>query len=279
MATYLRPTSLDDALDAMTRRPLVPIAGGTDHYPSRAVRQPDEDVIDLSALPGLRAIGREDGTWRIPALATWTDIADTPLPPLFDGLKSAARQVGGRQIQNAGTLVGNVCNASPAADGIPPLLTMDAAVELRSAAGVRTVPLASFVLGNRRTARAPEELVTALLVPHRAAVSAFSKLGARAYLVISITMVATVLELDGAGIVRHAAVAVGACGPTALRLPALEADLVGHAPGTVPVWPEHLAALTPIDDVRAPAAYRRDATLEVLRRVLAGFAPVLERAA
>ena len=189
---------------------------------------------------------------------------------MFGGLKQAAAQVGGRQIQNVGTLAGNLCNASPAADGVPPLLALDAQVELRSVRGTRVLPLAAFVLGPRRTARAGDELMTAVLVPHRDAGSVFLKLGARRYLVISISMVAITLGLDEAGRVTHAAVAVGACGPVATRLPGLERALLGRSPAAVIPTAEHLAGLAPIDDARAPASYRLDATLELLRRGLAG---------
>jgi CO/xanthine dehydrogenase FAD-binding subunit len=269
LASFLRPTRFSDALTALAAGPRTLLAGGTDHYPARAAFEPDEDIVDLSALPDLRAIERHGAHWRIPALATWTDLIETPLPPLFDGLKAAARQVGGWQIQNAGTLVGNVCNASPAADGIPALLALDATVELHSLAGVRTVPLAGFVLGPRRTARRPDELAAALLVPHREADSRFLKLGGRRYLVISISMAAITLSRDEHGRTTDAAVAVGACGPVATRLPALEAALSGRVPHPDLVRPEHLVPLQPIDDVRATAGYRLDATLELLRRGLA----------
>lgn len=273
MASYLRPTRLDDAIAAIAERPRTLLAGGTDHYPARATFEPEEDVLDLTAIAGLRSIGREGNIWRIPALATWTDLAEAELPPVFDGLKQAALQVGGRQIQNAGTLVGNVCNASPAADGVPALLALDAAVELRSAGGTRTLALPDFVLGPRLTARRPDEIATALLVPHAEAASCFLKLGARRYLVISIGMVAITLSQDAAGRVIQAAVAVGACGPVAVRLPSLEAALAGTAPSADLVHAEHLAPLSPIDDMRAPASYRREAVLELVRRGLAGFAP------
>lgn len=268
MASYFRPDKIEAALAALAAGPRVLLAGGTDHYPARAVREPDEDVVDISGIGGLREIGLAEGVWRIPALATWTDVIEATLPPLFAGLKTAARQVGGWQVQNAGTVLGNVCNASPAADGIPALLALDAAVELRSLAGTRCVPLAAFVLGARRTTRRPDEMATALLIPDRAAESQFLKLGGRAYLVISISMVALTLARDGAGRIVHAAVAVGSCGPVARRLPGLEAALVGHVGSGDLVRVEHLAPLSPIDDVRATAAYRLAATLELLRRGL-----------
>ncbi len=274
MPLYLRPTELRHALAALAAQPCTLLAGGTDHYPARATQDRAEDILDITALPGLRTIGCAAGPWRIPALATWTDVIEARLPPLFDGLKHAARQVGGMQVQNAGTIAGNVCNASPAADGIPALLALDARVELQSLAGARTLALADFVLGPRRTARRADEMVTALLIPDRAAHSRFAKLGARAHLVISISMVATTLATDAAGRITHAAIAVGACGPVARRLPRLEADLLGQHPSANLVRREHLAPLAPIDDARASAAYRLDATLELLRRALAKPLPV-----
>ncbi len=277
MASYLRPTSLIQALAALQARPRTVLAGGTDHFPARATWEPDEDILDLSALAALRGITRTGGAWRLGALTTWTDVIGGDLPPLFDGLRCAARQVGGWQIQNAGTLAGNICTASPAADGIPALLALDAQVELAGAGGTRTLPLDAFVLGPRQTARRADELVTALLVPDRPARSVFLKLGGRRYLVISITMAAVTLQQDAAGRVTHARAAVGSCGPRAARLPGLEAALLGQAPHAGLAQAEHLAPLSPITDVRGPAEYRMAATLELLRRALDGFA--LQRAA
>ena len=272
MASYLRPATLPDALAALRAQPRTVLAGGPDHFPARATWDRDEAILDLSAIPTLRSIERTGATWRIPALTTWTDLIDASLPPLFDGLRAAAGQVGGQQIQNAGTLAGNVCTASPAADGIPALLALDAIVLLDSARGSRTLPLSDFVLGPRQTARRADELVTALLVPDRPAGSVFLKLGGRRYLVISITMVAVTLQQDRHGRIEHARVAVGSCGPKAVRLPALETALLGAVPHPGLVHPEYLTPLSPIGDVRGSAAYRTDATLELLRRALDGFA-------
>ena len=278
MASYLRPAALEDALAALAEGRRVVVAGGTDYYPARVGQPLDDDVLDITGIAGLRAIVDEGPRWRIPALATWTDLIEADLPPLFDGLKLAAREIGGVQIQNAGTLVGNVCNASPAADGVPPLLTLDTRVELRSAAGgTRALPLDAFVAGNRRTRRAPEELATALLIPKPShpAVSGFVKLGARAYLVISIVMAAGVVEAAPDGTVAAARLAVGSCSAVAQRLPALEAALAGRplSPGLADVVaPVHLAPLAPIDDVRGTAAYRLDAAETLLRRLLADLA-------
>jgi CO/xanthine dehydrogenase FAD-binding subunit len=276
MGEYLRPDGLSEALAAL-RRPHVVLAGGTDFYPARVGRAIDEDVLDITAIASLRGISADARGWRLGATTTWSELLDTELPPLFDGLKQAAREVGGRQIQNAGTLAGNLCNASPAADGVPPLLALDAEIELAGPSGARRMPLASFITGNRRTALKPGELMVAIHVrkPAHQARSAFLKLGARRYLVISIVMAAAALEIDG-GRIAAARVAVGACSAVAQRLPRLEAALLG-APvdqrlGNF-VEETQLAPLTPIDDVRGSAAYRRDAVVTLLRRLLGGIAP------
>jgi CO/xanthine dehydrogenase FAD-binding subunit len=276
MGDYVRPRSLEEALSALAR-PHTVLSGGTDFYPARVGRTIDEDVLDIGAIAVLRGISATAEGWRLGATTTWSELSETDLPPLFDGLKQAAREVGGRQIQNAGTLAGNLCNASPAADGVPCLLTLGADVELASRAATRRLPLDRFIIGVRRTALAPGELVVAIHVPKPAheARSAFLKLGARRYLVISIAMVAATLEIADSR-VANARVAVGACSAVAQRLPALEAALVG-APldGSLAdrVDLAHLAPLTPIDDLRGSADYRSDSVLVLLRRLLAGFAP------
>jgi CO/xanthine dehydrogenase FAD-binding subunit len=272
MGAYLRPDRLTDALTALSRGPLAVIAGGTDFYPARVERIEDEDVLDISGLGELRRIKAMPRYLRIGAGVTWSDLLRAELPHCFDGLKLAAREIGGIQIQNAGTIAGNVCNASPAADSLPSLLALDAEVELVSLDGQRRLPVAEFVTGNRRTLRRPDELVTALLIPNLGGDtrSDFMKLGGRNYLVISIVMVAAVLELDGKRI-KRARIAVGACSEIARRLPALETALAGQpldgALGQT-VKPEHIAGLSPIDDLRASAAYRRKAALVLLRRSL-----------
>lgn len=273
MASWTRPPSLSLALAALAERPRVLLAGGTDFYPARVGKPLDDDVLDVTAIAELASISRVGDVWRVPCRVTWSDLLAADLPAQFDALKAAAREVGGVQIQNAGTLVGNLCNASPAADGIPPLLALDASVELASTRGTRVLPLAEFVLGNRKTARAPDELVTAILVPDREARSAFLKLGARKYLVISIAMVAANIETDGDK-VGAARIAVGACSAAARRLPALEAALKGAKLSDMAkiADPEHLAPLSPIDDVRGTAEYRREAALICAKRVLESLA-------
>lgn len=269
---YLRPLGLEEALAALAAGGLTVLAGGTDFYPARIGRPLREDVLDISGLDALRGIGREGAEWRVGALATWSDLLRQPLPALFDGLKLAAREVGGMQIQNAGTLGGNICNASPAADGVPCLLALGAEVELASARGCRRMPLAAFLAGSRRTVRDPGELLTAVYFRERSARarSAFLKLGARRYLVISIVMVAVMLDVDTDGMIVEAAVAVGACSPVACRLADLEARLLGQpaAQAVALVRPSDLAVLSPIDDIRGTAAFRTDAAGRLIQRAL-----------
>jgi len=271
MGDYVRPAGLDEALEFLARRPFTVLAGGTDLYAAHAGRPILGDLLDITAIPSLRGVAAADGHWRIGATTTWSDLLAADLPPLFDGLKAAAREIGGRQVQNAGTIAGNVCNASPAADGVPVLLTLDAEVELAGPGRLRRLPLASFISGSRETRLASGELVTAIIIPRpsHAVRSAFVKLGARRSLVISIASVAAVLEI-GDGKVVAARLAVGACSATPVRLPELEGRLRGAplAGLGARVAHTHLAALSPIDDVRADGGYRRAAVLVLLSRVL-----------
>ena len=179
MGQWLRPTSVNDALAALAARNWTVLAGGTDHYPSRLGSVRDEDILDITALSGLRRIEARPDGWFIPCCATWTDLIEAELPTAFDGLRAAARQVGGVQIQNRGTLVGNLCNASPAADGVPNLLALEARVVLGSVSGERELPIDDFVRGNRRTARRDNELILGVFVPALPATArgSFLKLG------------------------------------------------------------------------------------------------------
>ena len=272
---YDRPESLAEALALLAAGPRTLLAGGTDLYPATEAATLPGAVLDLGGLAALDGIARDAEGVRIGAGTRWATIRDADLPPAFDALRQAAAEVGGPQVQNAGTLGGNLCNASPAADGVPPLLVLDAGVELASAAGRRRLPLAAFLAGPRRTARRPDEILTAVLVPAAAlrGRAGFGKLGARRHLVISIVMVAARLVVAD-GRVAEAALAVGACGPVATRLPAVEAALAGAPAATAAarIDPATVAAaLAPIDDHRAPAAYRAEAAAELLRRTVAAL--------
>lgn len=278
---YFRPETLEEALRIRAGRPVLVLAGGTDVVPARTARagwgdMRHPDVLDISGIQDLRGIGETATHLRFGALATWTMMRRAALPAAFAGYQAAARHVGGAQIQNRGTLAGNICTASPAGDGIPCLLTLEAEVELASAGGQRTVPLAEFITGYRSTALRPDEIVTAILVPKpdARARGGFLKLGARRYLVISIVMVAGLISADDEGVILDARIAVGACGPVARRLPLLETALVGRelAEAAQIAGPEHLAPLSPIDDVRGSGQFRQAAALDLVHDLLAGLA-------
>lgn len=268
---FERPNHLPDALALLQSQRWDILSGGTDYYPSLRDEPPKLPILDISAIAALREIGFYDGYWKIGALATWTDVIRADLPAAFDALKLAAREVGSVQIQNRATLAGNLCNASPAADGVPPLLILDAEVEIASADQTRRVPLSQFILGNRRTALGSDEMVTGVLLPDNAAngTSSFLKLGARKYLVISIAMVAARLSVE-AGRVTHAAVSVGSCSEVAKRLSALEGALIGRTADDLAaaVTVAMLGDLSPISDVRATDAYRQTAARELVCRTL-----------
>jgi CO/xanthine dehydrogenase FAD-binding subunit len=271
---YLVPSDLAAAVEMRGSGGIV-LAGGTDVYAQHVGRALTPPVIDISGLAELRGVERTDDGYRFGALTRWADVARADLPGCFDGLRAAARQVGSIQVQNAATLGGNLCNASPAADGIPPLLTLDASAELTSTAGRRVVPLDAFLTGYRQTALRPDELLTAVLIPSGVedARSGFSKLGLRRYLVISVVMVAVFVVLDAEGRVADARVAVGACSPVAQRLGSLESALSGRTLSAVGASEvaAHLSPLSPIDDVRATADYRREAAAVLVSRALASL--------
>ena len=278
---YERPDSLDAALGLLAQGEWTVIAGGTDVYPMATDAhawggEGPRRLLDVTDIGEMRGIETRPDGHRIGGRVTWSDIVRADLPDYFDGLRLAAREVGGVQIQNRGTVAGNICNASPAADGVPPLLSLDAIVDIAGADGTRQLPLAQFIEGNRRTALKSGELVTGLFIPKRDSSSraTFLKLGARRYLVISIAMVAVTLDLYDAETIQDARVAVGACSEVACRLPGVEDALKGKsmtADLARVLTSEMFEVLSPIDDIRANAVYRRKAAETIVRRALDGL--------
>jgi CO/xanthine dehydrogenase FAD-binding subunit len=270
---YAKPEKLEEALALLGEAPWKILAGGTDFYPALGSKPLAHNVLDINGLTELAGITDDGSHVVIGACTTWADLVRHPLPPAFDALKQAAREVGSVQIQNVASVAGNLCNASPAADGVPPLLALDAEVELRSRGGRRLLGVGDFILGNRRTALQTGEMVTAIRIPRAsiAGSSCFLKLGARRYLVISIAMVAARVVVAGNGTIEQAAIAVGACSAVAQRLAGLEQSLVGVKSGSGirrAVEAADLTGLSPIDDVRGSADYRLLAAREIVQRAL-----------
>jgi CO/xanthine dehydrogenase FAD-binding subunit len=268
-----RPSTLKDACTVLAETSSQIVNGGTCFSPAVKDRRAPGPLLDLSRLKELKVIQTTNDAVRIGGRITWSEIATAELPPCFDVLKQAARKVGSIQIQNVATVAGNLCNASSAADGVPPLLALDAEVELMSSAAQRRIGLWNFIVGDRKTIRCDDEILTAIIVPRTidTGESVFFKLGARSFLAASIVTVAVVVEQDAMGRARQVRVAAGSCSPVAQRLRNLEPRLVRKRaePGLGDVAVEaDLAALCPGDDVQATAAYRRDAALTLVRRAI-----------
>ena len=270
---HIIPENLATALASM-EVPAKVIAGCTDFYPSLEVGHHPDRIVDVSNVREMVGITKTSPGWRIGGSTTWTEIIGYPFPPAFDGLKAAAREVGSIQIQNSGTIAGNICNASPAADGIPPLLTLDAMVEVQSANSKRLLNLEDFILGVRKVDLEANELVTAIWIPEirKNTTSSFLKLGSRKYLVISIAMVAVTLAISPRGLIEFVNISVGSCSPVARRISELEKKLTGlkasHLLEKIPVEEKDLAILSPITDVRGTSEYRLSAVIELCQSAI-----------
>lgn len=261
------PSSVDEALEMLESLGAGAqlLAGGTDlmvQYQRHQIA-PDH-LVYLGALDGeLRGVST-NGAIRIGALTTHRDLATDPtLRREMRGLVEAAAQVGGWQTQNVGTIGGNICNASPAADLPPSLLVADAFLTLRNRTGERTLPLAEFFLGRRATARRHDEMLTAIQFQRITGNTgqAYLKVGRRRAMEIAVVGMAMRLTFDERmRTVLDARIAVCAAAPRPFRATEAERRLVGtglEEPVLAEAGTLASAAATPIDDVRASAAYRR----------------------
>lgn len=251
----------------------VPMAGATDllvHWPQRAAEQ-ERTYIDLSGLDGLRRIDWSAGELRLGAMATyWQTLHDERVMSEFPLLSAAARQVGAVQIQSRGTWAGNVANGSPAADGVPVLMACDASIRLVSAAGERAVALDAFYTGYRTSVRRADELIAGITIPRVARdLHVFEKVGPRR--AQAITKVGlTVARLAGAA--KPWRIVAGSVAPTVRRCPAIEALLERGGPVRSPgdFLPAVNADVSPIDDIRSTADYRRTVLCRLLYHSLKG---------
>jgi len=238
--------------------PLVPMAGCTDLYVSLNFGTlKDTRFLDLWGLDGLRAIAMRGDRLTIGALTTHADLIRSPLVRRrIPMLALAAREVGGVQIQNRGTLGGNVANASPAGDTLPALAAADAVVVLRSAGETRRVPFTDFYTGYRQSVKRPVELITGFEIPAIHGRQWFRKVGTRAAQAISKIVMAGVAPSirDGTGDAPR--IALGSVAPTVIRATRTEEALAGGAPldEAQRILVQEIA---PIDDIRSTAEYRR----------------------
>jgi CO/xanthine dehydrogenase FAD-binding subunit len=257
----LEPRSLADAVKMLRDEgPLVPMAGCTDLYvalnfgtlaPTRFL-----NLWNLGALRGIEARGT---SLRIGALTTFTEIIRSGLiRRRLPMLAAAAREIGGVQIQNRGTIGGNVANASPAGDALPVLLAADAAVVLRSAAGTRRVPMTTFYTGSRQTVARPDELIVSFEIPAVKGRQWFRKVGTRAAQAIAKIIVAGVWD-------RQPRLAMGSVAPTPLRL-SLTEQALGRGASIAEAQELLQREIAPIDDLRSTAEYRRQVAANLLRQ-------------
>jgi CO/xanthine dehydrogenase FAD-binding subunit len=255
----LTPRTLDDALALKAERPdAVPIEGGTDVMVELNFdRARPSTILNLNDVTELKGWSRENGTLRLGASLTYTEAMEAPLRDELPALAEASRTVGSPQIRNRGTLGGNLGTASPAGDALPPLLVEGAEVELASRRRVRRMALRDFIVGPKRNALEPDELILAVVLQPSGARQTFMKVGPRNAMVIAVCSLALVADRER----RELRASYGSAGPVpGLVVASLEER---------DQFPEQVVeAASPIDDVRGTAAYRRHALRVLTRRAL-----------
>ena len=263
--TLLTPRSVREALRMLRDEgPLTAMAGCTDLYVGLNFGTlPDTRFLNLWPLDALRPIEARGTLLSIGALATHSDIIRSPLVRRrIPMLAAASREIGGVQIQNRGTLGGNVANASPAGDTLPVLAVANATLVLMSASGTRRVPFTAFYTGYRQTVRRPDELISAIEIPEIRGRQWFRKVGTRAAQAISKVVIAGVVS-------EEIRIALGSVAPTVVRAVRTEGALARGA--SVAEAQRTLAdEIAPIDDIRSTAEYRRRVAANLLARLLDG---------
>ena len=277
----LMPQTMSEAITMLAERSpdARPLAGGTNLIVDmRDGRRRPDVLVNIAGLEELKAIGSEDGHVVVGGGVTIAELLHDPVIALHGSvLAEAAAVFAGPLVRNRATVGGNLVDASPAADTAPPLLVLDAEVELASKEGSRRLPLDQFITGVRETARRPDELLAAVRwpVPQWPSAGAFYKLGLRKAHAISVLSVAVMVEGDGNGVCRRARIALGAVAPRPIRVYAAEDMLGGRAlePDVIAGAARLCAEATrPIDDIRGSAAYRRRVVEAIARRLLAEIA-------
>jgi CO/xanthine dehydrogenase FAD-binding subunit len=279
IARYVAPRSLAEAADILQTGPVSILAGGTDLMPqSRSAKSPlQPTLMNIRHIDELRGISEADGMVRIGALTTITELRDSPLVrEQLNALWQACDHFASDQIRNAGTLGGNVCNASPAGDTLVPLIVLDACVTLarkpNGALMTRSIPLQDFLLAPGRTDRAADELLVGVEIPtpHAGSISSFFKFGTRPALDISVISIGLAAVRSGKTL-RRVRLALGAVAPRPVRAPATETLLEGKLldDGTIAAAADAVDAdIQPISDVRASGWYRREMVKNMLTRML-----------
>jgi len=274
MQDYVRPGSLSEAIEALKTEGALPICGGTDLLVKRRMGLVDPAVlVDLSFIPALRVLREEDGEIEIGAAVPITDIIDSPLVsgklPL---LPRVLGKLGSLQIRNRASLGGNIVNASPAADSAIPLLLYDASLIIVGRDGERTIPVEGFFRGPGRTALEEGELIRAVRVPipRSDCAAFFHKVGKRKALTIAIASLGSLARVEGEKI-AEIRIAAGSVAPTPIRLRRTEGLLTGARLTPETIEKARASAhdeVSPIDDLRGSAAYRRAVIGDLVARAI-----------
>lgn len=258
------------------------VAGGTDVMVWQGGgRVPlPSSYLSLWGIKELRGVTAHEDRLEIGALTTYTDLIRSPeVNERFPDLVEASRQIGALQIQNRGTLGGNVVNASPAGDSLPVLAVHDAVLVLESQArGARKVPFSQFYTGYRKSVMEADELLTHIELPYPPsdAQARFAKVGSRRAQTISKVMASIKVRFDEDGRFSAVALAFGSVAPVIVRMPQTEAAMIGHLPSPSLVdrlEPVLQREITPINDVRSDAEYRRFLAAGLLRRFMRTWEP------
>jgi CO/xanthine dehydrogenase FAD-binding subunit len=255
----LTPRTLAEALALKAERPEArPIQGGTDVMVELNFDRTRPDaLLNLNEVEELRGWSRENGTLRLGAGLTYTEAMRGELAELLPALAEASRTVGSPQIRNRGTIGGNLGTASPAGDALPPLLIADCEIEVASVRGERRLPLEDFLVGPKRNALEPDELIVAARVRAGGGAQTFMKIGPRNAMVIAVVSLALRVDRERGAVEA----AFGSAGPVTKRVTAGIDELDGFADKVA-------AAASPIDDVRGSAVYRRHALRVLATRAI-----------
>lgn len=275
LAQALREMASGDGSSRVPDTPPTPIAGGTDLFvylnAGASSARAFVDLWGLRELRGIRARGREVA---LGALTTFSEIREHPgARRRYPSLVAAAAEVGGRQIQNRATLAGNIANASPAGDSLPPLLALDAAIHAQSVRGERVIPFEEFYRGYRVTALEPDELITSIHLPPTPprTFQFFRKVGTRRAQSISKVVFGGALQVESKGRIGHVRLAYGSVAPVPLRARRAEAALLGARPSRAAAEAARAALvedIAPIDDIRSDRLYRLAVAANVLQQFL-----------
>ena len=272
------PDTVESAVERLAADPNATIlAGGTDLMVevNDGHRRPADTVVLVNRIAELRSWRHDPATGllTIGAAVTYRELLDEPIATMSPALAHASRTVGSPQIRNAGTLGGNLGTTSPAGDGLPVLVALDATLELASIEGRRTVPISEFMLGVKRNALQPGEMIVSISIPVVEGFQAYAKVGVRNAMVIAVASACVVLDRPR----RRVAVALGSVGPTVLRCPEAEADLAGSldwerlmvAAADLERFGQMVSAASrPITDHRSTAEYRRHAVGILAQRLV-----------